>query len=85
MRCTCESAELLPHDLAHLRVLVHGEDDLHVGELLRELLERLVDMAHGLAEILAAMRRHEDHAFLREVDALEQGVLKMEIILHRMM
>ena len=77
-----ESAELFVDDFADLRVLVDREDDLDVVELLRQLLERLVDMAHRLAEVLAAVRRDEDDALVLEVDVLEGFLLEVKVIAH---
>ena len=78
-----QSAELFVDDLADLRILVDREDDLDVVELLRQLLERLVDVAHRLAEVLAAMRRDEDDALILEVNVLERLLLEVEVIADR--
>ena len=64
---------------------MHGEDDLNVRELLRETAQCFVNMAHGLAEVLATVCRHEDDALVREVHILQDFILEAKVILYRMM
>ena len=80
-----ETAEFFIDDFADFRVLVYGEYDLHVIELLRQCFQGFVDMAHRFAEILAAMCRHEDDALIHEINILQEFILKSEIVPHRMM
>ncbi len=80
-----KTTELLIHDLADFRVAVHREYDLDVVELLGQAAQSLIDMTHRFAEILATMRRHEDDALMREINLLEQLILELKIIIHRMM
>ena len=59
--------QLLTHDFAYLRITVYGEYDLHVPHLVHDVVNGAVDVAHRLAEILAAMRRHEEDAVVLKV------------------
>lgn len=57
-----EAVELLVRRLADERVHVDGVDRLGVGVLLHHAADGAEHAVHGLAEILAAMRRDEDEA-----------------------
>ena len=62
-----QPAQLLTYDLAYLRIAVYGEDDLHVPHLVHDVVNGTINVAHRLAEVLAAMRRHEEDAVMLKV------------------
>ena len=47
---------------------MHGEDDLHILQLLYHVADRTVDMAHRFAEILPAMGRDEKDTVIPKID-----------------
>lgn len=67
-----EAVELLVGGLADERVHVDGVDSLGVGMLFHHAADSAEHAVHGLAEILAAMRRDEDEA--GALGPLELGV-----------
>lgn len=67
-----EAVELLVRRLADERVHVDGVDRLGVGVLLHHAADGAEHAVHGLAQVLAAVRRDEDEA--RALRPLELGV-----------
>src|SRR4051794_634879 len=63
-----EVADFRVNQRSHLRVEMDGINNLDVIELAHNRRERAADGAQRLAETLAAMRRHQQHAPLAEVD-----------------
>ena len=63
---------------------MHREHRLDVGKFLDKLLERLIDVAHRLAEILTPMRRHEHDAPPPATEAVEQRIIEGKILPHRL-
>ena len=64
---------------------MNGKYDLYIVEFLGQLTQRLVDMAHRLAEVLAAVRRDQNNALMREIDLPKHLIVKAKIIANRMM
>ena len=62
-------AQLLPNDLAHLRITMNRENHRDVRKFLRQPAERLIDMTHRLAKIFPAVRRYQHDTMIFEIDA----------------
>ena len=52
------------------------EDDFNVRELIYELFECLIDMAHRFSEIFPAMRRNKDDTFIFVINRTQKLICK---------
>ena len=64
---------------------MHREYRFDVGKFLDKFLERLINVAHRLAEILTPMRRHEHDATPSAAEAVEQRIVEGKILTHRLL
>ena len=78
---TFDAGQLFFDYLAYERIAVNREDDFRVLDFFYNLAQRLVDMAHGFAQVFPAVRRQKDNAVVLEIHIFQSFRRKIVLVI----